>query len=67
VIAEGVESQAQLQFLRVNGCHYGQGRLFGEPSSADDLLTLLAKQASGAAGPFVHLLRDGGEAAPRSA
>jgi diguanylate cyclase (GGDEF)-like protein/PAS domain S-box-containing protein len=67
VIAEGVESQAQLQFLRVNGCHYGQGRLFGEPCSAEELLALLATQAAGGAAPFVHLLRDGGAAASRSA
>ena len=34
VIAEGVESRRQLQFLRSNACHYGQGRLFGEPCTA---------------------------------
>jgi len=67
VIAEGVESQPQLQFLRVNGCHYGQGRLFGEPASVEELLALLAKQAAGAAAPFAHLLRDADQAAPRSA
>ena len=67
VIAEGVESQAQLQFLRLNGCHYGQGRLFGEPCSVEELLALLGTQASGGAPPFVHLLRDESEAAPRSA
>ena len=47
VIAEGVESQAQLEFLRGSGCHYGQGRLFGEPCTAEDLLALLAHQARG--------------------
>ena len=67
VIAEGVESQAQLQFLRLNGCHYGQGRLFGEPCSVEELLALLGTQASGGAPPFVHLLRDESEATPRSA
>jgi len=67
VIAEGVESQAQLQFLRLNGCHYGQGRLFGEPCSVEELLALLGTQASGSPPPFVHLLRDESEATPRSA
>jgi EAL domain-containing protein (putative c-di-GMP-specific phosphodiesterase class I) len=55
VIAEGVESQQQLEFQRNNACHYGQGRLFGEPCTAEDLLALLARQAAGAA-PFAHLL-----------
>ena len=66
VIAEGVESRRQLQFLRSNSCNYGQGRLFGEPCTAEELLTLLAQQAGGGA-PFAHLLRDADEAASRSA
>ena len=66
VVAEGVESQAQLEFLRGSGCNYGQGRLFGEPCTAEDLLALLAHQARGPA-PFAHLLRHTEEAAPRSA
>ena len=66
VIAEGVESQRQLEFLRANNCHYGQGRLFGEPCTADDLLALLGQQAEGVV-PFAHLLRQGGAAAPRMA
>jgi diguanylate cyclase (GGDEF)-like protein/PAS domain S-box-containing protein len=66
VIAEGVESQRQLEFLRSNSCNFGQGRLFGEPCTAEELLALLTRQASGTA-PFAHLLRDADEAAPRSA
>ena len=56
VVAEGVESQRQLEFLRGNRCHFGQGRLFGEPCTVEDLLALLARQARGPA-PFAHLLR----------
>jgi diguanylate cyclase (GGDEF)-like protein/PAS domain S-box-containing protein len=61
VIAEGVESRAQLEFLRSNACLYAQGRLFGEPCTAAELLALLARQAAGTL-PFAHLMH-GGEAA----
>jgi EAL domain-containing protein (putative c-di-GMP-specific phosphodiesterase class I) len=66
VIAEGVESQQQLEFLRNNACHYGQGRLFGEPCTAEDLLALLTRQAAGGA-PFAHLLHRADGAASRLA
>jgi diguanylate cyclase (GGDEF)-like protein/PAS domain S-box-containing protein len=67
VIAEGVESRAQLEFLRSNHCLYAQGRLFGEPCTAAELLTLLTRQAAGTTA-FAHLLRRSEEAAaPRLA
>jgi EAL domain-containing protein (putative c-di-GMP-specific phosphodiesterase class I) len=47
VVAEGIESQQQLDFLRSRDCHYGQGRLFGEPMSAEDFLQLLLAQVRG--------------------
>ena len=56
VVAEGVESQSQLEFLQRNGCHQAQGRLFGEPCAAEDLLVLLKRQIAGGP-PFAHLLR----------
>jgi diguanylate cyclase (GGDEF)-like protein/PAS domain S-box-containing protein len=49
VIAEGVESVSQLEFLRRSGCHYAQGRLFGEPCTSEELLGLLQRQS--ASGP----------------
>jgi diguanylate cyclase (GGDEF)-like protein len=55
VIAEGVESRAQLAFLRDNGCHLAQGRLFGEPLALEELLALMARQAAGSP-PFASLL-----------
>lgn len=36
VIAEGVETEAQRQFLVDQGCHLGQGFLFSRPVAADD-------------------------------
>jgi diguanylate cyclase (GGDEF)-like protein/PAS domain S-box-containing protein len=51
VVAEGVETVEQLDFLRKAGCHNGQGRLFGEPCSAADLGIMLKRQEAGD-GPF---------------
>jgi diguanylate cyclase (GGDEF)-like protein/PAS domain S-box-containing protein len=47
VVAEGVEGEAQLNFLRKLGCTYVQGLLFGEPMSSDNYLELLLAQAEG--------------------
>lgn len=43
VIAEGVEHEAQLAFLRDLGCEYIQGFLFSEPMSAEDFDSALAE------------------------
>lgn len=66
VVAEGVESLRHLDFLRRNACQYAQGKLFGEPCTAEDLFALLKRQASGTA-PFAHLLHHADELASRSA
>ncbi|GAA5121735.1 putative bifunctional diguanylate cyclase/phosphodiesterase [Haloechinothrix salitolerans] len=42
VAAEGVETPAQVEALRVLHCDSAQGFLFGAPASADDATTLLA-------------------------
>jgi diguanylate cyclase (GGDEF)-like protein/PAS domain S-box-containing protein len=36
VVAEGVETEAQLDFLRANGCDEMQGFLFARPADADE-------------------------------
>jgi EAL domain-containing protein (putative c-di-GMP-specific phosphodiesterase class I) len=66
VVAEGVESQRHLEFLRRHNCFYAQGKLFGEPCTGEELLALLARQASGTA-PFAHLLASTDTLTSRSA
>ena len=50
VIAEGVETEAQLSFLNAYGCQYAQGYLFGQPMSADELTGQLRPRQKSAAG-----------------
>ena len=47
VVAEGVETSAQLTALRELGCTYGQGFLMGRPVSVDAAGALLAVQGAG--------------------
>jgi EAL domain-containing protein (putative c-di-GMP-specific phosphodiesterase class I) len=47
VVAEGVENEEQFNFLRSRGCHYAQGRLFGDAMSSDEFFALLVAQANG--------------------
>lgn len=46
VIAEGVETDCQAQFLREQGCDQLQGFLFSKPLSADELLKYLDDAAA---------------------
>ena len=46
VIAEGVETQAQLEFLKRNGCMAYQGYLFSKPVPLADFEKLLAKSSA---------------------
>ncbi len=47
VVAEGVEDEAQLNFLQKLGCTYAQGLLFGDPMSSENYMELLLAQADG--------------------
>lgn len=47
VIAEGIETQAQLQFLQQLHCDFGQGFLFGHPSSLEESAAIYVDGASG--------------------
>jgi diguanylate cyclase (GGDEF)-like protein/PAS domain S-box-containing protein len=49
VVAEGVENEEQFAFLRSRGCHYAQGRLFGDAMRAEEFLGLMIAQESGRA------------------
>ena len=45
VVAEGVETEAEWQWLRENGCDIIQGYLFGKPITGDKLLKRLMMEA----------------------
>jgi diguanylate cyclase (GGDEF)-like protein/PAS domain S-box-containing protein len=47
VVAEGVESVRQLEFLRDHHCNFAQGQLFGPARSIEELLQLLQTQQNG--------------------
>jgi diguanylate cyclase (GGDEF)-like protein len=47
VLAEGIETEEQRDFLLLSGCQFGQGRLFGEPVSADEFFERVLRQATG--------------------
>ena len=45
IVAEGVETEEQLGFLRTLNCDFGQGLLFGEPMKAADFAALIQAQS----------------------
>uniref|UniRef100_UPI002580F0A1 EAL domain-containing protein n=1 Tax=Pseudomonas sp. UBA6310 TaxID=1947327 RepID=UPI002580F0A1 len=44
VVAEGVEEQAQLDFLKAHGCDEIQGYLIARPLAVDAFVALLEEQ-----------------------
>lgn len=57
VVAEGVEREEQLTFLRQHECDHVQGHLFGDPVDAAAFVKLLAADAEGT-GQFRALFAD---------
>ena len=51
VVAEGVEREEQLEFLRRQRCDHYQGYLFSRPLAADEIAALLRDGSAGSAGP----------------
>ena len=49
VVAEGVETRAQLDLLKLYGCDMAQGYLLGRPAAHDTISQMLACAGSGAA------------------
>ncbi len=56
VVAEGIETTQQLEFLRRHRCDFGQGLLFGPAMAASAWLEILGAQARGAALPHHAIL-----------
>jgi diguanylate cyclase (GGDEF)-like protein len=50
VVAEGVETEEELEWLRANGCDVAQGYYISKPVPADELAARLAAQRVAAAG-----------------
>jgi diguanylate cyclase (GGDEF)-like protein/PAS domain S-box-containing protein len=46
VVAEGIETEEQMKLVLTQGCHEGQGYLFGKPMMSDAILERLALQGS---------------------
>jgi sensor c-di-GMP phosphodiesterase-like protein len=44
VVAEGVETDVQLNFLKIKGCTQGQGYLFSVPLSPEDFVAFVRSQ-----------------------
>jgi EAL domain-containing protein (putative c-di-GMP-specific phosphodiesterase class I) len=44
VLAEGVETETQFEFLRTHSCDSAQGYLFGQPVPSTELQTLISPQ-----------------------
>ncbi len=60
VLAEGIETDEQLEMICALGCHEGQGYLLGRPGPASAIASLLTADAMAALPPSTQRLRRGG-------
>jgi sensor c-di-GMP phosphodiesterase-like protein len=44
IVAEGIEGQAEADYLRVLGCQYGQGYFYGKAMPIEELVALVEQQ-----------------------
>jgi diguanylate cyclase (GGDEF)-like protein/PAS domain S-box-containing protein len=58
VVAEGIETEAQLELLQKLGCNHGQGYLFSKPVTASEVRELLAGNQNVPINSAHHLLHD---------
>ena len=57
IVAEGVETIEQLDFLQVNGCDFAQGYYFSKPMTAEQTAAFIAaRKKPQAQAPFAELL-----------
>ena len=58
VVAEGVETEAQMAFLRAEKCDIGQGYLFGRPTHKLGIVAMLSEQSQAGTGAWQELPED---------
>ena len=51
LVAEGIETEGQLERLNSLGCEYGQGYLFSKPLPAPQVAAFIARRAASVAVP----------------